>query len=81
MGTRILLDTNSVIYYLNGILPLSAKTALDGVLVLEVNISVISKIELLGWTPPTGVSLQPVQDFVNAAIILPLNDAVVQKNY
>ena len=48
MGTRLLLDTNCVIYYLNGVLPLSAKTALDGVLSVETHISVISKIELLG---------------------------------
>ena len=79
MGTRLLLDTNCVIYYLNGVLPLSAKTALDGVLSVETHISVISKIELLGWTPSGNASLQPVQDFVDAATILQLDDAVVQK--
>ena len=79
MGQRILLDTNCVIYYLNGALSLSAKTALDRVLSVEANISVISKIELLGWTPPAGVSLQPVQNFVDNSTILYLTDAVVQK--
>ena len=79
MGTRFLLDTNSVIYYLDNALPNSAMNFLDTVLDIEAYISVISKIELLGWNPPTGVSLQPIQDFVDTAIVLPLNDAVVQK--
>jgi predicted nucleic acid-binding protein len=79
MGTRFLLDTNSVIYYLDNALPNSAMNFLDTVLDIEAYVSVISKIELLGWNPPTGISLQPIQDFVDTATVLPLNDAVVQK--
>ena len=79
MGSRILLDTNSVIYYLNGVLPESAKDALNVRLAIEANISVISKIELLGYSPPSNASLQPVQDFVDKATVYPLDDVVVQK--
>ena len=79
MGTRFLLDTNSVIYYLDNALPKSAMIFLDKTLDIEANISVISKIELLGWQIPTNVSIEPMRNFVNIATILPLNELVVQK--
>ena len=79
MGARILLDTNCVIYYLNGVLPESAREALNVRLAIEANISVISKIELLGYSPPSNVSLKPVQDFVDTSTIFPLDEVIVQK--
>ena len=79
MGTRFLLDTNSIIYYLDNALPRAASIFLDGALDDEAYISVISKIELLGWNPPEGTSLETVKDFVDKATILQLDDAVVQK--
>jgi predicted nucleic acid-binding protein len=79
MGTRFLLDTNSVVYYLNGTFPISVKKTLDSILILESNISVISQIELLGWIPPIGVSTQPIESFVDASIILQLTPDVVQQ--
>ena len=79
MGARILLDTNCVIYYLNGVLPESAREALNVRLAIEANISVISKIELLGYSPPSNVSLKPVQDFVDTSTVFPLDEVVVQK--
>ena len=63
MGTRFLLDTNSIIYYLDNALPRAASIFLDGALDDEAYISVISKIELLGWNPPEGTSLETVKDF------------------
>ena len=40
--------------------------------------SVISKIELLCWNPPHVAGLQKVRSFVNEAIILPLDDAIIE---
>lgn len=79
MGTRFLLDTNAVIYYIDGALPMSALTFLDTELDKEANISVISKIELLSWQPTAGKSLKPVEAFIKAATVLPLSEAIVQK--
>ena len=79
MGQRILLDTNCVIYYLNGVLPQSAKDALNVRLTIEANISVISKIELLGYSPLRNASMQPVQNFVDNATVFPLDEIIVQK--
>ena len=79
MGTRFLLDTNSVIYFVDGILPTSARDFLKIELSIEANLSVISQIELLGWIPPQGKSLVPVENFVSKTTIYPLSNAVVQK--
>jgi predicted nucleic acid-binding protein len=79
MGTRFLLDTNTAIYYLNGAFHQQAKIALDNILTVECNISVISQIELLGWTPPNNASSVPIQSFVDASIIFPLSQDIVQK--
>ena len=79
MGTRFLLDTNSVIYYLDNALPDSAMFFLDNALDNESNISVISEIELLGWNPPKDISLKPVQDFVDTSTVFPLDEVIVQK--
>ncbi len=79
MGTRFLLDTNSVIYYLDNALPKLTMIFLDKILDIETNISVISKIELLGWYIPTEVSIQPVQNFVNIATVLSLTEPIVEK--
>lgn len=79
MGTRYLLDTNTVIYYINEALPISALNFLDTELDKEANLSIISKIELLSWQPPTDKSLKPIKDFIDLSIVLPLTDAIVQK--
>jgi predicted nucleic acid-binding protein len=79
MGTRFLLDTNAVIYYLGNDLPTAVSEVLDAAFDEEACISVISQIELLGWTPPQGKSLAAVEAFVNEATIYPLSPAVAQK--
>ena len=79
MGARFLIDTNTVIYYLNGVLPKTAKEKIDNCLTVASYLSIINKIELLGWNPPEGISIEPVEKFVNASIILALDDSVVQK--
>lgn len=79
MGTRFLLNTNSVIYFVDGVLPTSARDFLKTELSIQANLSVISQIELLGWTPPQGKSLMPVESFVSKSTIYPLSPAVVQQ--
>ncbi len=80
MGTACLLDTNIVIYFLDSALP---DKALD---FIEFNLdesgsymSVISKIELLGWQSPSVHAMQQVEKFVTDSIVLPLTDAIVEK--
>ncbi len=80
MGTTYLLDTNTVIYFLDGLLP---DKALD---FLEENldetgsfISIISKIELLGWQAPSANAIKKVTNFVNDSEVIALTDEIANK--
>lgn len=79
MGTRYLLDTNIAIYFLNGQLPPGALSFLLPIVQQSCNLSVISKIELLGWQAPNPADEPLIQNFVEAANILPLLDEVVEE--
>lgn len=46
MGKRYLLDTNIAIFYIDNKLPDTVAEFIDGILKVECNISVISKMEL-----------------------------------
>ena len=54
MGKRFLIDTNIAIYFLDGNLTPSVIVFLQPVINQEINISVITKIELLGWSFPNS---------------------------
>ncbi len=87
MGERYLLDTNTVIYYSDANLPTAALDFLDSILIIEGNISVISKIELLGWVPPNPNDYLKIQQFVAKADVYTLTNEVIdqtillRKNY
>jgi len=80
MGTTYLLDTNIAIYILNDTLPSKAKTFIKAALNENGSfISIITKIELLGWQTGSLEQLQNVADFVVDSEVLPLSDVVVDK--
>ena len=80
MGTTYLLDTNTVVYFLDAFLPEKSlnfiETALD-----ETGsfISVISKIELLGWQAPSAEAISLVEKFVEDSFVFPLTNDIVDK--
>jgi predicted nucleic acid-binding protein len=75
MGKKYLIDTNIIIDYLGNKLPAKAKHLLDNIIDQEINLSVINKIELLGFTHPEPF----LSDFVSYANIYHLTDDVVDK--
>jgi len=78
MGTQYLIDSNAVIDYLSGILPVSGMKFMDGVVNAVPQVSVITKIEVLGYnTPPAAY--QFLIDFMNDAAVLELTDDVVNQ--
>lgn len=80
MGTTYLLDTNTVIYYLDAVLPEKSLDFLEEKLnEAGSNISIITKIELLGWQAPSIGATRQVEHFVRDSAILPLTDAVADK--
>ena len=80
MGTTYLLDTNTAIYFLNGLLPQKARDFMKEVLNEDGSyISVITKIELLGWLAASSEKIRDVEDFVQDSEILQLTDVIVDK--
>jgi len=79
MGTRYLVDTNIAVYLLNGVLPANAQAFLRPILDAACNISIVCKIELLGWQFPTDEDELKAMEFVSDSSILPLTDAVAEK--
>ncbi|WP_016761469.1 type II toxin-antitoxin system VapC family toxin [Leptospira kirschneri] len=76
MELKFLLDTNAVIDQLANALPEPGANFIDNLLPA---ISVISKIELLGWHKASKEDIEHIQAFVSLAYVLPLEDSVVQE--
>jgi len=78
MGRSHLIDSNAVIDYLMGKLPSSGMFFMDELVNDIPNVSVITKIEVLGFhsSPPTEKLLS---GFFDDAVVLGLTDKVVEK--
>ena len=70
------LDTNTVIYYLEGVLTPAGKALVQEAVAEGSKISFISKIELLGWNPPEGSKIYAIQTFLHSASIVGLDDVI-----
>ena len=79
MGKRYLIDTNIAIYFLDGHLPPSALPFLSVVFNQERNLSVITKIELLGWKFPNPNKSDISYAFVDQSNLFPLSEDIVNK--
>jgi predicted nucleic acid-binding protein len=75
MGERYLLDTNTVLDYMGNKFTGNAKTTIARIIDFEINLSVINKIELLGFSKVE----QDLIDFVNCSNICPMDDEIVEK--
>lgn len=75
MGKRYLLDTNTVLDYMGNKLPGKAKNLIAQIIDDEINLSVINKIELLGFSKVE----QDLIDFVGCSNIHPIDEVVVDK--
>lgn len=79
MGTRYLLDTNTAIYFLNGQLTPNGFAFVLSVMNVECNLSVISKMELLGWSTTDPNDEIKIRSFINDSAIFSLTDEIVEK--
>lgn len=77
MGARLLVDTNIVIYYLGDALPDPATITLDVALEAETHLSVITRIELLGYASADADETARTEAFVHWAIVHPLTEDVI----
>lgn len=76
---KSLIDTNILIYYFNGSLTISAKEKITEIFNEDFNISVISKMEFLGFNRFSAGEKREAAKFVSFANVLPLSEAIVDR--
>jgi len=76
MGKGFLIDTNVIIGHLSNQLPPNAASAIDE---LPGIISVITRIELLGWYNATPAQLLKLKPFVDNAIVINLSEEIIEQ--
>jgi predicted nucleic acid-binding protein len=79
MGTRFLLDTNTIIYMCNGTLPQNAIDFLREEVKNGVQVSIISEIEALSWEFPSIEQEHIMTIFINGSDIVNLSRPIVLK--
>ena len=78
MGQQYLIDTNSVIDYLGNKIPASGMLFMNTIVDAIPNISIVTKIEVLGFIAPDEHH-KILQAFINDAVLLNLDDEVADK--
>jgi predicted nucleic acid-binding protein len=78
MGQQYLIDSNAVIDYLSGKIPEKGMAFMNQVINNIPNISVITKIEVLGYrTTPEASKL--LSGFVKDSVVIGLSDEIVER--
>jgi predicted nucleic acid-binding protein len=78
MGQRYILDTNTVIDYVGDKLPQDSALAMDKLVNDELNVSIIVKIETLGFNGEKS-EMQKLKDFLSLAKIYYVDDLIADK--
>jgi len=78
MGQGYLLDTNALIDYTANLLPEIGKQKITGIIDDGFNISVIVKIEVLGYNDLPS-KMKQLEAFLDLATMFPLDDVVTAK--
>ena len=76
MAGKYLIDTNAVIDYLDNKLPANAAKMLDEE---ELDISVITRMELLAWRNAEPEQIFILNQFINSVVIWGLDEPVILK--
>lgn len=79
MGARYLLDTNIPIYLGREDLSPAADVFLQQAIEPVTILSVVSKIELLGYRFPSAQEQAAMEAFIQQAVLLPITDAIVDQ--
>jgi predicted nucleic acid-binding protein len=79
MGKSYLIDTNIGIYLMNGSLNDNALRFIEPIIDDTYNLSVITKIELLGFAFTDATNLANTRNFINDGIVISLTDDIVEQ--
>ena len=75
----VLIDTNIAIYLLNGSLNENALRFIEPIINDSYSLSVIAKIELLGFTFSDAGKFSETQSFIDDGVLITLTDEIVTK--
>jgi predicted nucleic acid-binding protein len=75
MGQKYLIDTNAILDFMGGKLPLKSKVLMSKIIDDQINLSAINKIELLGFSNVEQVII----DLVSFAVIYHIDDEIIDK--
>jgi predicted nucleic acid-binding protein len=75
MGQRFLIDTNIVVDALGNIMPGAVKSIIAH---MPLIVSAVTYMEALGWHGATPPQLAALRKFMDAAIILPISQPIVE---
>ena len=78
MGQKYLIDTCTVIKYLDEILPPEAISFMDTLVDDDSKVSFITKIELLVWNPPIAEDIKIREAFLEGSEIHYINDEIIK---
>ena len=76
MEQRYLIDTNVIIDNFGNKLTEKGKNLLYSI---DVTVSAVTKIKVLGWINATEEQLNPLYAFMEMATVLPISEAVIEK--
>ncbi len=74
-----LLDTNAIINFLDASLPASAIQSLNNVVDEQSNVSIITKMEALGFNFKTAVDQAIMEEFVTGSNVLGITDEIADR--
>ena len=77
--SRYLLDTNILIYYLADAVPPARVNEIEEMLTSSFRVSIITKIEFLGWKKHTPEGYAIAEDFIRSAEVYPLIDTIAYR--
>jgi predicted nucleic acid-binding protein len=78
MGQKYLIDSNVLIGYMAGLIPLKGSNFVENLFNSQFLISVVTKIEVLGYNDLPH-KMSAMSNFVSLSEILPLNEDVTEK--
>ena len=76
MGEKYLIDTSTLIKYIKNTLPQSSLNFLDDEFNRAINLSIVTKVEVLAWSPANSQDIEVYRQFMDNATVYPINDQV-----
>jgi len=73
-----LIDTNLIVYFLEDTLPANGKMFLNDIIDTECNISIITKMEALGFNFSSASDEEVMKTFINGTNIINISDEVAE---